>query len=540
MALSRISFVAAILFWSHFASAQINRYMVFFKDKTGTPHAVGNPSTFLSPKAIERRNKQGILATAQDLPVNPAYVAGLRNAGAQVFHKTRWMNGVLVQCDVSLIASIQALPFVNNVEFVAPGTRLVSSGRVKGHSRTKNGMTGEKTLTQLSMLGLPKMHSDGYRGEGITIAVFDGGFTGIKSVAAFQHLFDEGRLQESLCFDYVRNSNNVFGYDSHGTNVFSVISAFVPDAFTGGAYKANFQLYITEDGPTEYRVEEYNWLFAAERVDSLGVDVVNSSLGYYDFDLASMTYSLSQMDGKTTVVSRAAQWLSDRGVVVVVSAGNEGNIASWRKITAPADAPGVLAVGNVNASGQRSSSSSMGPTADKRIKPDVAALGSGVSVVTPSGIISTSSGTSLSSPLIASLAAVVWQRYPEKTSKEVIELIKSAGSRASNPDTLIGYGIPYYDAIVGTEQRNEKNLFAVYPNPVVDTLFIEAKHLSAIGEFEIQLISNRGQMLLQRKLRISTSNELLNIDISDLSPGVFFVRIFKEGSVYSYKLIKSE
>ena len=270
------------------------------------------------------------------------------------------------------------------------------------------------------MLGIPQMHADGFRGEGMTIAFLDGGFMGVNTTAAFQELFNEGRYDDVVSHDFVRNTDNVFQYDDHGSQVFSVIAANIADDFTGGAYKANFQLFVTEDASSEYRVEEYNWLFAAERADSAGVDIISSSLGYYDFDIASMNYSTAQMDGKTAVVTQAAQWAADRGIVVVTSAGNEGNIPSWRIITAPADGADVVAVANLTPQGVASSSSSRGPAADGRIKPDLAALGSGVTVVQDNGAIGTASGTSLAAPLITSLIAGVWQNFRNSLRRKLL------------------------------------------------------------------------------------------------------------------------
>src|SRR5690606_12003754 len=208
------------------------------------------------------------------------------------------------------------------------------------------------TNVQLNMIGLTDMHSDNIRGEGVTIAILDSGFEGVDVTAPFSQIFQEGRIDLQASRDFVYNSDNVFQYDDHGTEVFSVIAAFQPGEFTGGAYKASYQLYVTEEVPTEYRIEEYNWLFAAERADSAGADIIQSSLGYYDFDGASMDYLKSQMDGVTAVVSKAAKWAADRGIIVVVSAGNEGNV-SWQIITAPADVENVLAVAAVDANLRR-------------------------------------------------------------------------------------------------------------------------------------------------------------------------------------------
>jgi serine protease AprX len=417
--------------------AQKDRYMVFFKDKSGTPYSVADPAAFLSPAAIERRVKHDVQITAQDLPVNPAYINGVKDAGAEVYFTTRWLNGLLVQAEDDVIIQVEALPFVDRVELVAPQARLAPRGRIRVNERRKGTKTSAATNVQLNMIGLTDMHSDNIRGEGVTIAILDSGFEGVDVSAPFSHIFQEGRIDLQASRDFVYNSDNVFQYDDHGTEVFSVIAAFQPGEFTGGAYKASYQLYVTEEVPTEYRIEEYNWLFAAERADSAGADIIQSSLGYYDFDGASMDYLKSQMDGVTAVVSKAAKWAADRGIIVVVSAGNEGNV-SWQIITAPADVENVLAVAAVDANLRRSNSSSTGPTSDQRIKPDVAALGVGTSVIESSGSPGRSSGTSLAAPLITSLAAGVLQKYPAATNLEILDAIRKSASQSAKPDNFIG------------------------------------------------------------------------------------------------------
>ncbi|MGC3946996.1 MAG: S8 family serine peptidase [Chryseolinea sp.] len=471
---TRFVFVLLLSVVSFSAAAQTNRYVVFFKDKVGTPYSVSNPADFLSQRAIDRRLAQGIAVNELDLPVAPAYIAGVGDKGARTFFSSRWANALLIEVEPSLLPSISQMAYVDHVEFVAPGSRLNTGGRKRQSSRAKSHVQGTRTATQLSMLGLDAMQDAGYRGERILIALFDGGFSGVDTAPPFQHIFDEGRLDKDACVDFVTNSHEVFQNDDHGTAVFSVIAAYAEGNFIGGSYEATYQLYITEDVATEYRIEEYNWLFAAEEADSAGVDIISSSLGYYDFDDASMNYSKNQLDGKTTVVSRAAQWAADRGIIVVCSAGNEG-ANQWQLITAPADAIDVLAVASVSSTGQRSPSSSKGPSADGRIKPDVAAMGVGTSIIRPDGSIATLNGTSLAAPLITSLAAGVWQRYPSLSSEAVIQAIRNSASQSTSPDSLIGYGIPNFQAVVNyIESHPQEEIFAVYPNPVTaDSLIVK-------------------------------------------------------------------
>ena len=522
------------------AAAQQNRYMVFFKDKEGVSLSLSKPIEFLSEKAIQRRLKQGIDITTQDLPVARAYVQGVRDAGADAFFETRWMNGVLVQCDPSLLPSLETLPYVERVEFVAPHARLQNGGRRSFNLRRKSSHTGSETESQLQMLGIDMMHAADYKGQGVTIAVFDSGFPGVNTAAAFQNIFSEERFASAVSYDFVHNTSDVFQYDDHGTEVLSVIAAEIPDAFTGGAYEATFQLFVTEDVPTEYRIEEYNWLFAAERADSAGVDIIHSSLGYYDFDDPSMDYTREQMDGKTTVVTRAAQWAADRGIVVITSAGNEGNIASWRIVTAPADGVDVVAVGGVSATRQKIPSSSIGPTADNRIKPDLVALGSGVKVVKASGQISTASGTSLAAPLVTSLAAGVLQRYPELGNREVIALLKLTASQATNPNNLMGYGIPNFKAVVNYQERVAQTTpFEIYPNPLRDdTLTISPYDPDLVDSCQVEIISSQGQILGRGTVQFDWLNRTYRTDMSAMAPGIYFIRIHSEKRRHTFKLVK--
>lgn len=521
-------------------SAQVNRYMVFFKDKAEVPFSTSQPLEFLSQKAIDRRLVQGIDITSQDFPVRAQYIEGVRNAGADAFFSTRWLNGVLVQCDPAVLPAIQSLSYVDRVEFVAPLAKLQNGGRKSSAMRGKNNHMGLETENQLRMIGIDRMHEGDYKGEGITIAIFDSGFPGVDISGPFQHIFSEGRFDAGVSYDFVHNTTNVFQYDDHGTEVLSVIAASIPDAFTGGAYEANFQLYVTEDVPSEYRIEEYNWLFAAERADSAGADIINSSLGYYDFDDTGMNYSVDQMDGKTTVVTRAAQWAADRGMLVITSAGNEGNDPSWRIISAPADAVDVLAIGGVNSALQKVGSSSIGPSADNRIKPDLVALGQSVRVVKSNGQISTSSGTSLAAPLVTSLVAGILQRYPDLTNKEIIALLKKTASQSKDPDNLLGYGIPNFAALVNYQEYiPQTNVFEIFPNPLMDdTLTVSPADPDLIDSCQVEIISAQGQILARNTVYFNWLNRTYQADLSGLTAGIYYIRVFSQQRRYTFKLVK--
>lgn len=517
--------------------AQENQYVVFFADKTGTPYSINSPETFLTQRALDRRARQNISISESDLPVNPVYVQGLRDAGAEVIYTTKWMNGALVSCDDAILSALEDLPYVSSVEFVSPGNHPASGNRRK----FKNEVTeaaAEATDTQLSMIGLDAMHLDGKQGDGIVIAVFDGGFLGVDMTTPFQHLFTNNQIDLSNSFDFISGTSNVFQYDDHGTRVLSIMSANVEGSFTGGVTEASYQLYVTEDVPTEYRIEEYNWLFAAERADSAGADIIHSSLGYSTFDIASMDYTTDQLDGETTVVTRAAQLAFSKGMMVVTSAGNEGNDASWRIITGPADGKDVLAIGNINSFGVRSPTSSMGPSADGRIKPDLVALGSGVSVVRASGSVFTGSGTSFSAPLVTSLVAGIWQAYPELKNTNLLEALRKTASQANNPDNLLGYGIPNYLAVVHyLEQSNQTEPVIVFPNPVTDMLNVRPASPEK-GNIKLALVSSQGQLVTEREVSFSWLNNQYTADLSGLASGIYILRLTTVDRILTFRIVK--
>ncbi len=500
---------------------QSNRYFVSFKDKANTLFSVSNPGQFLSQKSIDRRKQENFQVSVEDFPVNPSYVQQVKAIGASVFFTSRWFNGALVQTDPATSSTIAALPFVSTVELVAPGTKLIG-GRQKSNQKFERttAATAVQNQQQLQMIGLDKMQAAGFMGEGIDVAIFDGGFIGVNTLSAFQPIFAEGRLKDA--FNFVINSTDVYSAYDHGTEVFSIIAGVASSSYLGGAPKANFFLYQTEDAFSEYRVEEYNWLFAAERADSAGVDVINSSLGYDQFDDPSMDYTYKDLDGKTSVVSRAASKAVDRGISVVNSAGNEGD-TNWKYIVVPADAEGVIACGSVDYSGYRSAFSSIGPTADGRIKPDVSALGDGSVLILSTGSVGTGDGTSFSSPLVAGLAIGLRQAFPNASAKEIYSRIINSASQVSHPDDQIGYGIPnFVNAQTLTSFDDE---FELYPNPVTNNvlkLFMKDPQGQTVN---IVIFNSAGQKLTELSEVASWDNNPYQIALPDFTSGLYYVRV---------------
>lgn len=527
--------VVFCLFFAGSLLAQ-DRYMVFFMDKANTNFSTSSPLEFLSQRALDRREKHGVSVTEEDLPVNSSYVQELNATGAQVYFTSKWMNAALVEMLPTLEPTVLGLPSVESIEYVAPGSKLSFTEDVFSIAETFTvpSTVAASTDVQVQMIGADRLHSDGFDGDGILIAVFDGGFTGVNMNSPFQQIHDEGRILATL--DFVENTGNPYQYSDHGTQVLSCIAGVYSDGattFIGTAPNADFILAVTEDVATEYRIEEYNWLLAAEYADSAGVDVINCSLGYTTFDDADMDYTYEGMDGETTVITRAASLASSKGMLVVNAAGNSGT-SSWHYIGAPADSPSVLAVGAVGADEVMASFSSFGPSFDGRTKPDISAMGLLTTVVNAPGNIVLSNGTSFSSPLVAGLAASLWQAYPDLTNVELMNLIKNSGNQADAPDNELGYGIPNYltiiEAPLGTS--GEFGSFKVYPNPMQWSLTIESLEKT---EISYQLENIEGKVVAKGVMK--TSETQVEIDPS-LESGIYFLQLRSGSNIETIKLLK--
>ncbi len=503
-------------------AGQANRYFISFKDKANTTYSVADPTKFLSQKSIDRRRQENFMTTEEDFPVNSSYVAQVKATGAKTYFTSRWFNGVLVQTDpFTAHYIIQALPFVSSVEYVAPGAKLIG-GRKSASTKfeTISNTVALINQAQLKMIGLDEMHAAGYLGEGVDVALFDDGFIGADTISGFKPLFNEGRIKAA--FNFVDNTTNIYSADNHGTATLSILAGNT-NTFSGSAYKANFFLYQTEDVFTEYRVEEYNWAFAAERADSAGVVVISSSLGYSEFDDFTMNYAYKNMDGKTTVVTRAARKAFERGISVVNAAGNEGS-RLWRYIVAPADVDGVIACGGVDLTGTKASFSSVGPSADKRIKPDVSALAVGTNIFSTTGSVVSGSGTSFSCPLIAGLVAGLRQALPRVSAREIYTIVINSASQAAKPDNLLGYGIPNF-----TKAKNYFDAqpdFEIYPNPVASSDALKILFKDPQGQnVGIVVFNTAGQKVTDISIAETADNNPFGLDFSAMAAGLYFVKV---------------
>ena len=423
--------------FAQFTPEDTLKYRISLKDKAATDYSLQKPEMYLSKKSIERRKRQGLEIDSTDLPVCKKYVDAIRKKGVHVLVTGKWDNFVTVSCnDSMLIAEIAGLPFVRSTERVWRGVAKRASERdslINKPLRTDS-LYGP-AITQIKMSHADRLHEAGFKGQGMTIAVIDAGFHNVDKIEAMKNINILGTR------DFVNPEADIYAESSHGMSVLSCMAMNQPNVMIGTAPEASYWLLRSEDEYSENLVEQDYWAAAIEFADSVGVDLVNTSLGYYSFDDPTKNYRYRDLNGHYALMSREAAKAADKGIVVVCSAGNSGS-GSWKKITPPGDAENVITVGAVNKYGVLAPFSSVGNTADGRVKPDVVAVGLGSDVMGTDGNLRHANGTSFSSPIMCGMVACLWQACPELTAKEIIELVRRSGDRAVFPDNIYGYGIP--------------------------------------------------------------------------------------------------
>lgn len=525
---------------------------VQFKDKNHSGYSLTRPHEFLSVKALERRRKMHIPVDIFDLPVSRIYVDSISSDEEySLMYTSRWFNGAMFGAVSEEAAHrLKNYDFVGFVEIAKPaspkttGKSAIQAIDIEYQGQksvispfsapiVQNPFTSYgATEVQVNMIKGNSLHSEGFWGEGITIAVLDGGYRSVDTLRAFDHLWSSGRVLGY--YDFVELNNELYQGHAHGTYVLSVMAGHLPGEYVGVAPMASYWLLRTEDAATEYRIEEYNWLAGAEFADSVGADIINSSLGYTLFDGPQQNYTFTDLDGATAVASRAANFAYTRGMLVVNSAGNYG-AQTWRYIGSPADGHGVLAVGGTDGQGNIARFSSRGPTPDGRIKPQVVAQGQGVAIVNYLGQVSSANGTSFSSPLIAGMAACLWQRYPEANNAQIKQAIIKSADRYLKPDSLYGYGIANFQraTTILEKQIDESNFLKLIHNPLIAESAITFYNLSQ-ETITIEMFNSSGQKVWSRSdiVVVPGYNELRPFsDISSLVSGMYLIRVnFKDRS----------
>jgi subtilisin family serine protease len=413
----------------------------------------------LSPRARARRLRAHVypLVDYADLSVNPDYVAGLVARGFTPCGASRWFNQVVVRVPATRLSEAAALPFVQRLEPVTRGVRSLDPPSPSTPARLTTPLRAEAkiiygyTQSEMSQVGIPDLHKAGYTGAGVLICVLDDGFNYFTKHEALRDIVvPTGRQRDFLRGVYdVQDTLVLDPRDAgmqHGTWCLGVMAGRKFGTYVGAAFDAEYALGRTEVDSFERTQEMIYWGMGAEWADSLGADIISSSLGYSTFDSSAYSYVYSNMDGHTTVISRAAQIAAQKGIIVVNAAGNEGNKA-WHYITAPADVNGdsLIAAAAVDLNGTVAAFSSYGPSADGRVKPDLAACGVNyplVSATSDPNAYTVQSGTSFATPTLAGLTACIMSARPQWTPREVILALRSSGSRHLSPDYRVGYGIP--------------------------------------------------------------------------------------------------
>lgn len=423
-------------------AAESYRFRVYLKDKGESGYTVDKPEAYLSEKAIRRRARQGRPVDPTDLPIAPAYLDALTAAGCRPVVQSKWLGTVVVSAADSLIAErLARLAIVDSVKWVWKGDWDADRPPAEKEDDEVYPADEPSSLaygyadSQIRMLNGIKLHEAGFRGQGMEVAVIDAGFMHVDRLAVFDSLKIVGT------HNVVFPGESVFIGDDHGTKVLSCLAADMPGIMIGTAPQASYWLIKSEDSRSEFPIEEDYWTAAVEFADSAGVDVVSSSLGYFTFDVEGLGYSVEALDGQTALISRAAQLAAEKGILLFSSAGNEGS-GVWGKITFPGDARDILTVGAVDDEKRKSSFSSVGLTADYRVKPDVVALGSGCCVIAPNGNVHYANGTSFATPILAGLGVCLWQAFPTFSNTEIAALLRRSGSQHKRPDAELGYGLP--------------------------------------------------------------------------------------------------
>jgi subtilisin family serine protease len=459
---------------------------IFFKDKGIKEETAFKASELLSQRALQRREKVSGSRKIDitDMPVCAEYIAQIEKLGIQIKQKSKWLNAVSVITRRDKINEISHLSCVKQIDLVIKGsakkplqqeenTTALRTFRTTAHKHDYG-----YSLPQMELEKIPEVHDLGYTGKGVVIAIMDAGVDNIDH-PAFDSLNKRGQILAHYDFvnkrSYIGNGNGGLGEGSHGTCTLSVIGGYKEGTLIGPAFDAKYILAKTENTDSETPLEEDNWIAAIEWADSIGVDVTSTSLGYLDFDSPYPSYTWQNMDGKTARITRAACLAVKKGIVVVNSAGNEGYNSIHNTLGAPADGDSIITVGAVSSSGMRSSFSSVGPTTDGRIKPDVMAQGSSI-YAADGTVYSYTQGTSFSCPIAAGIAALILQANPDLTPIRIRDIMRSTASKAASPDNLYGWGIVNALAAVNiasgktdtSESERLPSTFTLknnYPNP---------------------------------------------------------------------------
>lgn len=529
---------------------QETKYWVFFKDKVDTAGKTARvEADYLTTAALERRAKRGMVVYAdRDIPLSNRYLEAVRALNVEPLVQSRWLNAISVMLTADEAQAMLDQPFVTSIRPVGQlqplveATADVSVRAVPGTDiRQSFRLDYGASLGQLEVVNAVPPLEAGLSGAGVKLGIIDTGMSGREAThPSTSTLVAEERFIASQ--DFTDQSGDG---STHGHSVLSVAAGYDPGQLIGPAYGADIYHARTEYTPSETNQEEDNFVEGIEWMETQGVDLVNISLGYYEFDAGETSYSIADLDGDTGITTIAADMAVEMGMIVVSSAGNEGcasPTACWFYITTPADGDNVITVGAVNASGNFANFSSRGPTADGRIKPDVMAQGASVYVAS-SGPYSFSNGTSFSSPMVAGIVALMLEANPDVTPAQVADILRSTADRSENPDNEFGWGIVDAEAAVqmasdlvatSTEDevvRESIVLDAAYPNPFVDRTTLLMNNNGQAVAAQLTIYNLLGQEVYTAYDGVlSNGRHRIEVDLSGQAPGLYFYRL-KAGNI---------
>lgn len=547
--MKRFFTLLALLGFVFSVKAQIapNKYWIQFTDKNDSPYSINEPEEFLSERALQRRSDYNIDIDDYDIPVNPAYIQAVAEKGATIINPSKWLNGVTVELsDPSVITEIESLPFVEK-------TRAFHNNNLKWEIKEKTFFSNEfmsasdnvdyrdyygMAYDQINQLNGIALHETGYKGQGMWIGLCDGGYDYADKHEVFEDMYNNNRLLGTR--DFVHKNGNVYNESSHGTSCLSLMAGNIPDKYVGTAPLASYYLCRTEDVKSENVIEEYNWVSAAEFLDSLGIDIISTSLGYVDFDNSQWDHVYSDLDGETSVITIGSEIACSRGILCVTSAGNEGE-TSFPYISVPADGENVLTVGAVDKYGDKASFSSIGPTYDNRIKPDVMAHGYNVTVAATWGNgYAEGSGTSFSCPVLAGMAACLWQANKQLPASAIRDALRQNASETGNPNNNYGYGIPdfkaAFEALIIEENHDSviNSLISVYPNPSSGNVMVA---IETIGKVNVEVYDEIGKLLYSNIVTRYYISDLTSF-LNELGSGLYFIKVNDDENNSAFKFVK--
>lgn len=527
-------------------SAQ-DKYWLTYTDKNASKYSLNKPEDFMSEKALARRKKFNLKIDNTDLPVCKEYLSVIENIGVEINSSSKWLNGsVVIINDKNLILEMEKLPFIKNIIKLTTSNKKTIKDKFNLQIRDIDLNTLENDFgaskNQIQMLAGDSLHAMSFRGEGIDIAVMDNGFPGIDTNKYFQKAFLDGRIKKG--YDFVNDNDTLFdgGNGTHGTYVISTMVSDVEGEIVGTAPDATYYVFSTEDNANEGFAEEINWAMAAEMADStLGTNaIISTSLGYSNGFNNGTDYTYEDMDGNTTIITKAADLAAKKGFLVINSAGNSGANA-WHHITAPSDGDSVLCIGAVNKDGEIVNFSSRGPSSDGRLKPNVCAQGKDAAGVSVDEKLVYISGTSFSCPITSGMAACLWQAFPHRSNMEIFKAIEVSSHLYYTPNYDYGYGIPNFQLAYTLLKRQDlaNEEIIIMPNPISDRLNFIFKY-ETDENFHINIISSNGKHIRTKAFQKDNFFHFYSVnDLANLPKGVYYVNLILDKNTIKSKFQKN-